>query len=464
MSSEWQTVRVEDIAALRPGAMATGPFGSSISAKYFKSTGIPVIRGSNLSSDVQTKLDDSGLVFISEEKAREFDRCLVRAGDLIFTCWGTINQVGLIDQSASFERYIISNKQMKLTVDVQRVDSRFIYYVFSGPVKQSEILDNGIGSSVPGFNLGQLRKHEILLPPLHMQRAIADTLDLFTNRITLLRETSKTLQAIAQALFKSWFVDFEPVQAKSEGLDPLNIRSATAELFPDSFEETILGKVPRGWRLVPFGELLSHTIGGDWGDEVPSEKNDTRVAIIRGTDIPDLRSGAASRVPIRYTSVKKLATRALQDGDLLVEVSGGSRDQPTGRALYLTDDLLGEFDCPVEPASFCRLFRPVDRHTGFLLAQHLAYIYSIGKTWEYQNQSTGIANFQTTYFLKNELVAMPPSSVLAAFAEIIHPIANRAHLTQIRALTQLRDALLPRLISGQLRLSDTQKLIEEACA
>ncbi|MFO6224672.1 hypothetical protein ACLBVN_33520, partial [Pseudomonas aeruginosa] len=131
-----------------------------------QNAGVPVIRGSNLSPDIQTKLDDSGLVFVSDEKAREFDRCLVGKGDLVFTCWGTINQVGLIDRDAAYEGYIISNKQMKLTVDEQRVDPRFIYYVFSGPEKQAEIIDNGIGSSVPGFNLGQLRKHEVLLPSL----------------------------------------------------------------------------------------------------------------------------------------------------------------------------------------------------------------------------------------------------------------------------------------------------------
>lgn len=463
MISEWQTVRIEDIAAQRPGAMATGPFGSSISAKYFQKQGIPVIRGSNLSSDIQIKLDDSGLVFVSEEKGREFERCLVREGDLVFTCWGTINQVGLIDRGATYERYIISNKQMKVTVDELRVDPRFIYYVFSGPVKQAEIIDNGIGSSVPGFNLGQLRKHELLLPPLHEQRAIADTLDLFTNRIALIGETNTTLESIAQALFKSWFVDFDPVRAKAEGVNPEGLDSATAELFPDSFEESAQGLVPRGWSLVPFGELLIHTIGGDWGDEVPSEKNDTRVAIIRGTDIPDLQSGTANRAPIRYTSAKKLATRVLQDGDIVLEVSGGSRDQPTGRALYLTDALLAQFDCPVEPASFCRLLRPVNGSTGLLLAQHLIYIYAIGKTWEYQNQSTGIANFQTTHFLHNELVVMPSAAVLEAFSELVRPIIGRAHIPQIRALTMLRDTLLPRLISGELRLPESEALIEEVC-
>jgi type I restriction enzyme S subunit len=291
--------------------------------------------------------------------------------------------------------------------------------------------------------------------------AIADFLELLDDRITLLRETNATLEAIAQALFKSWFVDFDPVRAKMEGRAPEGMDEATAALFPDALEESELGWVPKGWRLVPFGQLLCHTIGGDWGNDVPDEKNDTQVAIIRGTDIPDLQSGANSRVPVRYTSQKKLATRKLQDGDIVLEVSGGSKDQPTGRALYLTTRLLQQFDCPVEPASFCRLLRPNTKEIGVLLGQHLTYIYAEGKTWEYQNQSTGIANFQTTHFLETELVAVPSDEVLAVFAEMVRPMTDRAHLTQIQELATLRDTLLPRLISGQLRLPEAQTLLKE---
>jgi len=299
---------------------------------------------------------------------------------------------------------------------------------------------------------------------LQVQLEIAAVLGALDDRITLLRETNATLEAIAQALFKSWFVDFDPVRAKLEGRAPEGMDEATARLFPDSFEESELGLVPRGWGLIPFGQLLCHTIGGDWGSDAPDDKNDVRVAIIRGTDIPDLQTGTNSRVPIRYTSQKKLATRKLEDGDIVLEVSGGSKDQPTGRALYLTAGLLGQFDCPVEPASFCRLLRPNTKDIGVLLGQHLMYIYAQGKTWEYQNQSTGIANFQTTHFLETELVAVPGDDVLAAFAETIRPMVDRGHLTQIQELATLRDTLLPRLISGQLRLPEAQAAAEEVLA
>ena len=107
---------------------------------------------------------------------------------------------------------------------------------------------------------------------------------------------------------------------------------------------------------------------------------------------------------------------------------------------------------------------PLARDIGVMLGQHLTYIYAQGKTWEYQNQSTGIANFQTTHFLETELVAVPCIDVLAAFAEAVRPMVDRAHLTQIQELATLRDTLLPRLISGQLRLPEAQAAVKDVLA
>jgi type I restriction enzyme S subunit len=106
------------------------------------------------------------------------------------------------------------------------------------------------------------------------------------------------------------------------------------------------------------------------------------------------------------------------------------------------------------------LLRPNTKDIGILLSQHLTFIYAQGKTWEYQNQSTGIANFQTTHFLEKELVAIPPDDLLKAFAEVVRALIERIHLTQIRELATLRDTLLPRLISGQLRLPIDDQQVE----
>ena len=187
--SAWPTIPASEVSS----RSATGPFGSAISSKHFTASGVPVIRGTNLSRDVGSRLIDEELVFVSEEKANEFSRSVARPGDLIFTCWGTIDQIGLIDGRAKYSQYIVSNKQMLLTPDPARANSLFLYYAFSAPTARAEILNRGIGSSVPGFNLGQLRSFDIPLPPLPQQRAIAYILGTLDDKIELNRRRNQTL-------------------------------------------------------------------------------------------------------------------------------------------------------------------------------------------------------------------------------------------------------------------------------
>lgn len=205
--SGWHECLVEDIARPGKNSLATGPFGSAISSKYFVENGIPVIRGGNLSAEIGVRIIDNNFVFVTNEKATEFSRSTVRSGDIIFTCWGTINQIGLIDKKSKYPEYVVSNKQMKLTPDPEKADSLFIYYLFSGPEKQQEIISNGIGAAVPGFNLGQLRKMVLSLPPLPEQKAIASVLSSLDDKIDLLHRQNKTLEAMAETLFRQWFVE-----------------------------------------------------------------------------------------------------------------------------------------------------------------------------------------------------------------------------------------------------------------
>ena len=268
-ADDWTRYTVDQLKAPAPNALATGPFGSAISSRHFIKEGIPVIRGSNLSKDVGTRLNDDGLAFVSERKAKEFSRSLAKTGDLIFTCWGTIDQVGLIDDRSQFQEYVVSNKQMKLTPNPRTTCSLFLYYLFSSPLMRDQILIQGIGSSVPGFNLGQLRSMTLNIPPLPEQRAIAHILGTLDGKIELNRRMNQTLEEMARALFKSWFVDFDPVHAKaalkqrdatpSQGGNDWSVERARAyldrmnpniaALFPDSFVDSELGPIPAGWEV-----------------------------------------------------------------------------------------------------------------------------------------------------------------------------------------------------------------------
>ncbi|CAJ8624267.1 HsdS protein [Burkholderia pseudomallei] len=436
MSSDWQLATIEEIAAPQPSALATGPFGSSISSKYFTTSGVPVIRGSNLSAEVSTRLLDEGLVFVSPEKAAEFQRSIARRGDLVFTCWGTINQVGFIDGHAKYDSYIVSNKQMKLTVDSTKVDPRFLYYVFSAPEKQKEILDNGIGSSVPGFNLGQLRRHEVLLPSLQGQVVIADFLESFDGRIAVLRETNATLEAIAQALFKSWFVDFDPVRAKQEGRAPDGMDEATAALFPDAFEESELGLVPRGWAARSLDSFADY-LNGLALQKYPPESDDEYLPVIK---IAQLRAGSTSGADRASSRLKP--EYVVRDGDVLFSWSG---------------TLEVELWCGGDGALNQHLFKvtssEVPKWFYYLATRHfLPRFRDIAA-----HKATTMGHIQRKHLTEARL-AIPPAHVLASLSELVAPLFERriANSLQARYVASLRDTLLPRLISGQLRLPEAE--------
>ena len=393
------------------------------------------------------------MVFVSHEKANEFQRSVAKRGDLVFTCWGTINQVGLIDSRSKFDSYIVSNKQMKLTIDPVKADHRFIYYVFSGPAKQNEILENGIGSSVPGFNLGQLKRHEILLPPVQEQVRIADFLEAFDDRITLLRETNATLESIAQALFKSWFVDFDPVRAKAEGRQPDGMDATTAALFPDSFEESELGLVPKGWRVRAIGELVEGIYDGPHA--TPAESADGPV----------------------FLGIKNLTGTSLDLSDIR-HISESDWTQWTRRIEPRHGDIVFSYEATL---GFFALIPPGVR---CCLGRRLALVRphaenGAGMFWFHQFISAPFQQLLDKHTIHGATVNRialkafpsypvlnPPEPLKSTFVDSVAPLWAAIHGNQAQAqtLTQLRDTLLPRLISGQLRLPEAEALVAEVAS
>lgn len=382
------------------------------------------------------------------------------------------------------------------------INLKWVYY--SLLTKDINGLDSG--SAIPSTRREDFYAMTAKVPSRIEQDKIVENLDCLNSKIELNRKTNQTLKQIAQAIFKSWFVDFEPVKAKAivkqkggdslaqslaaqacicgaisleqlqnlqhdypkleDQLHPLITQrfpdefgmdywspetlQTTADLFPNALVESELGEVPVGWEAKPFGEMLSKTIGGDWGKEERDEKHTEKVKILRGTDLPNVYAGNDGKVPTRFVEQKKLATRKLEPGDIVIEVSGGSPTQPTGRSLYLTEEIISRLDADLEPASFCRLFRPVDIEIGLMLGLHLQKIYEDGKTWQYQNQSTGISNFQTKVFLEKELVVVPARDAQSGFYQLVMPYLKKMSSAENKSLVLLRDSLLPKLLSGEI--------------
>jgi type I restriction enzyme S subunit len=248
--TDWSTVKIGEIAE----KIAMGPFGSNIKVSTFVESGVPIISGQHLHG---VRIDESrGFNFITEAHAEKLKNSNVFKGDIIFTHAGTIGQVSIVPQASLFERYVISQRQFFLRCAPDKADPAFVAYWFHGPVGQHRFLMHASQVGVPSISrpVSNLREIEIALPPLSEQREIAATLGALDDKIEVNRRMAATLEEMARALYRSWFVDFDPVHAKAQGRAPAHMDPATAALFPARFGDDGL---PEGWEMEPLGRHVT---------------------------------------------------------------------------------------------------------------------------------------------------------------------------------------------------------------
>lgn len=427
---ELKTYKLSQIAT----SLVDGPFGSNLPASDYTVSGIPVIRGNNLSLG-ETRFKDDGYIFVSTVTAKRLERSKCLKGDIIFTKKGTLGQIGIIPQNTKYGEFIISSNQMKMTVNEKIADNYFVYYFLSSKETIDKIKRESESTGVPKINLGYLRNFEILLPDIKIQRRMSSIFSSIDDKIELNRRMNHTLEQIAATLFKKYFVD---------DIDPDNL--------------------PEGWHEISIGQLIEFALGGDWGEEKKSEIYSSKVAVIRGTDFDKLKNGEFENVPVRYIKEKNFEKRKLQDGDIIFEISGGSTDQPTGRNIRITGGLLRMLGGNAVSASFCRLVRPKNNEIGVYLSLYLSNLYNEGGTWEYQNQSTGISNFQFTYFTEKEKLFFPKElDIVKQFSDLVEPLLKKIenNTLEISNLKKIRDTLLPKLMCGEIDLSAIHQPFDE---
>jgi type I restriction enzyme S subunit len=387
--------------------LATGPFGSAISAKHFVDDGVPVIRGSNLSLDIGVRLRDEKLAFLTPEKAISFARSIVRRGDLIFTCWGTIGQVGLVDDRAAFDQYVVSNKQMKLTPDPSQVDSLFLYYLMSSPAMVAQVQQQSIGAAVPGFNLGQLRQLRVRVPKLASQQRIAAILGALDDLIENNRRRIQILEEMAKAIYREWFVHFR---------------------LPGSDTSALM---PGGWKVRPLVEVAEVTMG----QSPPSQfYNEDGI----GTPFHQGVTDFGTNFPINRKFCTIEGRKAKAD-DILVSVRA-----PVGRINVALHDLV-----------IGRGLAAVRSRTG-----HQAFLLRVLRDSVFAEEDSMGGGTIFKAIGKSELeqadMMMPPATIADSaeqvFAQNLKMV--KALTLQERCLASLRDVLLPRLLSGQVDVSD----------
>ncbi len=315
-----------------------------------------------------------GLAFISDNQADDLSNVEVLQEDVLLNITGdSVARVCQVDSAVLPAR--VNQHVAIVRADPAKLDARFLRYYLVSPYVQAMLLSwADSGSTRKALTKKMIESLEVSAPAdVSEQRAIAHILGTLDDKIELNRRMNQTLEEMARAIYKDWFVDFGPVRAKLEGREPY-LPPELWDLFPDQLVDSELGEVPEGWEVKALGELIADVIGGDWGKGLPDSANTEMVSIIRGTDIPELRNGGFKSVPLRYTTVKKLQRRRLQAGDIVIEVSGGSPTQSTGRSLLITESILERFSTPVVCASFSRRLRPNNLIEGIIAAQHLGNI------------------------------------------------------------------------------------------
>jgi type I restriction enzyme, S subunit len=242
----WRMMPLDAVKASVPYAFVGGPFGSNLTTRDYVEEGVPVIRGNNLPTDTSFRDDD--FVFVSEKKADDLRSNTAFPGDVVFTQRGTLGQVGVIPRDARFPRYIISQSQMKVTVDPEVADARFVYYFFRLPATVQKVINHALTSGVPHINLGILKEFKITLPEIDYQQRIADLLSAYDDLIENNRRRMALLEEAVRQLYREWFVRLR---------------------FPGHEHTRITNGVPEGWDKASALAAMNVLSGGTPKTTVP---------------------------------------------------------------------------------------------------------------------------------------------------------------------------------------------------
>ena len=424
---EWRKYKLGDIVSIKGGKRL--PKGVNLISTP---NNHPYIRVRDLGNSKYIELNH-GYEYVDEKTQKLISRYIVNAGDILISIVGTIGLVGKVGESLSYAN--LTENCVKL-VDLNCIDGDFLYYYLKSTVGQYEIAKGTVGAVQAKLPIKNIQNISILLPPLDVQRRISETLSSLDDKIALNTRINNNLEQQAQALYKSWFVDFEPFKG-------------------GKFIDSELGEIPEGWRVGTISDVIISTLSGDWGKEFEMGSYTQKVFCIRGADIPDIKMGNNGKMPSRYILPKNFDNKALTNNDIVVEISGGSPTQSTGRVCRITDELLDKHNNTLICTNFCRAIKPQKDYSQYIY-YCWANIYENGIMFSYENGTTGIKNLDISGFIEKEPILIPSQDTVSEFSLNIdafnrHIIRNSLENEKLSAI---RDSLLPKLMSGELKIGD----------
>jgi len=414
----WDYTTLGEICAKGQGGVQTGPFGSQLHASDYVAEGIPSIMPQNIGDN---RIIRDGIARITTEDAERLERYRVRTGDIVYSRRGDVERRALVRSEE--DGWLCGTGCLRVRFGSSDIDSAFASFYLGDPRVRSWIVRHAQGATMPNLNTAILSALPFVVPPIEEQRAIAQILSALDDKIELDRKLNETLEAIARAIFKSWFVDFDPVRAKAEGREPEGMDAATAALFPSEFEETPLGPVPCGWNVVNLGELAEFAYGKPLKAE---NRNGGTVQVM----------GSNGRVGWH--------DEALVRGPGIVV---GRKGNP-GTVTWVDSDFF-----PIDTTFFVR---PRNLARGFHILKNQLDLLNLPDL----SADSAVPGLNREIAYQTKLVN-PPNLIAKLFEDVVGPLVAKAAQNEglVATLADLRDTLLPRLISGKLRVPEAEAML-----
>jgi type I restriction enzyme S subunit len=420
-----------------------GPFGGDLKKEIFVEK-----------SDTTYKVYEQGVVlnsdknigryYISEEdyKAKLY-KFSIQDKDFLVSCSG-INMGAIYQLKAPFERGIINQALLRIRLNDEIIDDNYFKYLFKELI--SKKITSGSGdSTIPNFpGLDLIKNIEFELPTKNIQIKVGKLLYDLDSKIELNNRINAELEAMAKTLYDYWFVQFD-----FPNEDGKPYKSSGGKIV---WNEELKREVPEGWKTEKMSEWVDIDKSGDWGKEEQEGNFTKKVVCFRGADINGLNGLAELKPPVRYI-LEKNSSKILKSHDLIIEISGGSPTQSTGRLAFITDATIKRFEYPLICSNFCK---PISIRNKKLLYNFVYYwnsLYDNGIFFGYEGKTSGIKNLLLDSFLSSYSTVVPDEKVVNQFYDIMESIQEKKQtaLAENQQLSSLRDWLLPMLMNGQVR-------------
>jgi len=379
----------------------------------------------------------------SEEAYGKYSHFLLNANDFVVSSSGTLGRVATVKEDDL--PCCLNTSVIRMRPANERLNRGYLKYFLLSDYYKNQILAFANGSAQLNYGPTHLKQMEIVAPPIAEQRAIAHILGTLDDKIELNRKTNETLEAMAKALFKSWFVDFDPVRAKAEGRST-GLPAEISDLFPDSFEDSELGEIPSGWEPRTIRE---------WGRTECGKTPSTHNQEFYGDDymfvtIPDLHNGLhviSSGKRLSKLGADSQSKKLLPPGSVMISCIATPGLVGVAREGCFTNQQINSII-------------PNSKEASWFLA--LAMIENRDLLLSLGGGGSVFFNLSKGRFDEIEILA-PSEDLIGAYNEVVSALMDRCFATkqEIIALTNVRDALLPKLISGEIRIPDGEKMIEE---